>query len=692
MPIHTINWFVALTIVFFSRSCISSQCFKNFSPADYPSCILLSPNVSMHWVVQSGTITWAIDVDGVWDWVGFGISEGGMLGADLAVALHDFAAHRWTAADYWSADFETPQLDTQQDVSLVSISRQIHKDNLQGSTLVAMRRPLVTCDPAGHDRPVLNDTRQTVVFAYGVGSFSYHGPTNRGQAEVTFLPNNSSGASAENVPQSALQTLDIRMPSFSVPTAPTTYQCLNLAVPADAKYHIYASEPIIDNQPLVHHFVVYTCRGSSPPPTPLGQPYDCLKDMECEDFYMGWAPGIQKYEAPADACLAFGNGTSTRYLVLQIHYDNLEGVAGQIDTSGFRLYYSSTLKKYDMGVITLGSYGIDVPPGAPSWSTQPNICPPGCTAQLAAGAGPLGLVLVSSFYHMHQLGRSMVTRHVRDGVELQPLGSRDFFSFDYQSTVNIPAGTRQLLPNDTLITTCTYTGTGRTNTTRFGLASNEEMCFNFLSYYPYNPNITECVEAREGVFATCASRDVLLQIRKANDSNTAVQAAVQAGQIVAVPANFTFRPYQPACARSAPEPASGSSSGNSLTDGDVDDDDDDDEEEEEEEEEEERRHKRNVGGVVAAILLVTVAGAVAIFIVYRTMKKKKQLEEEQHLFDKYNPNSILVPVLGGGVVGSSSDPAGGNVYSKDDGYGGKDTYYSGSKISSISSEMVPGRG
>ncbi|GIL82070.1 hypothetical protein Vretimale_7078 [Volvox reticuliferus] len=346
-----------------------------------------------------------------------------------------------------------------------------------------------------------------------------------------------------------------------------------------------------------------------------------------------------------------------------------------------------------MGVVTLGSYGIEVPPGVSSWSTQPNMCPPGCTAQLAAGSG--GVVLVDSFYHMHQLGRSMVTRHVRDGVELQPLGSRDFFAFDYQSPVNIPTGTRQLLPNDTLITTCTYTGVGRTSTTRFGLASYEEMCFNFVTYYPYNPNITECVEATEKGVATCASSEVLEQIERADDTQAAVQAAVQSGQMVPVPAKFTFRPYQPTCVRSAPKPASGSS-GSSLSDGDVDDDDDEDgDAKEEEEEEEERRHKRNVGGAVAAILLVTAAGAVAIFIVYRTMKKKKQLEEEQHLFEKYNPNSILVPVLGAGVVGSSSDPAngGGKVFGKDNGYSDTDTYYVDKKISSTtSSELVAGRG
>lgn len=80
-----------------------------------------------------------------------------------------------------------------------------------------------------------------------------------------------------------------------------------------------------------------------------------------------------------------------------------------------------------MGTLTLGSFEIAVPPGAPAWSTPANVCPSACTAQLP---GPV--TLVDSFYHMHQLGTAMVTRHVRNGAEVQPPGQRDYFNFDYQ--------------------------------------------------------------------------------------------------------------------------------------------------------------------------------------------------------------------------------------------------------------------
>ncbi|KXZ43937.1 hypothetical protein GPECTOR_77g33 [Gonium pectorale] len=552
-----------------------------------------------------------------------------MLGADLAVAAHDSATSQWMASDYWSAGFSFPTRDTQQDVTLVSVARHSTAGSGGGatddggSTLVALRRPLESCDPNGQDRPVLNDTRQTVVFAFGRGAFGYHGTANRGQAEVNLVPSATAAAAAPAPALPALTVLDMRMPNFTVPAAPTTYECVNVELPSDAKYHIYRFEPIIDNTPFVHHFVAYACAPGAAPSTAPGVPYSCGDYMECEEFYMGWAPGVGAIDAPPSAALAFGQG-SIRYLSLQVHYTNLNGAQGQVDSSGFRLLYSPTLKKFDMGVLTIGSYDIAVPPGATSYTTAPNVCPSACLGKLVAGsgAGAEGLTLVESFYHMHQLGRSMITKHVRGNVELPPLGRRDYFQFDYQAAVDIPPATRTLLPGDTLITTCTYTGAGRSNVTKFGLASYEEMCFNFLNYYPYNPNITHCVGVAEINMATCATGALLDKIRTEAD----VQKAADTEELVPLPPNdWSYKPYQPTCKRTAPYQT-------------ADDDDDDDSSYG-------PHHRRNVGGAVAAILIITVLGGVAVFVVFRVMRKRRQAEEEQHLFEKYNPSSISLPVV-----------------------------------------------
>ena len=46
--------------------------------------------------------------------------------------------------------------------------------------------------------------------------------------------------------------------------------------------------------------------------------------------------------------------TATKYVVLEIHYDNPEFIEGLVDDSGVRIYYTPQLRQYDAGTIMLG--------------------------------------------------------------------------------------------------------------------------------------------------------------------------------------------------------------------------------------------------------------------------------------------------------------------------------------------------
>lgn len=39
---------------------------------------------------------------------------------------------------------------------------------------------------------------------------------------------------------------------------------------------------------------------------------------------------------------------------------------------------------------------------------------------------------VAIAHHSHLLGRRVITRHIRDGVELKPIAEDKLFNFDYQ--------------------------------------------------------------------------------------------------------------------------------------------------------------------------------------------------------------------------------------------------------------------
>ena len=62
-----------------------------------------------------------------------------------------------------------------------------------------------------------------------------------------------------------------------------------------------------------------------------------------------------------------------------------------------------------------------------------------------------------------------------------------------QMSFDVHANSSVLMPGDTLITTCTYNSTFRTSTTNFGLATSDEMCYNFILYYPAYSGLSQCI-------------------------------------------------------------------------------------------------------------------------------------------------------------------------------------------------------
>jgi len=82
---------------------------------------------------------------------------------------------------------------------------------------------------------------------------------------------------------------------------------------------------------------------------------------------------------------------------------------------------------------------------------------------------------------MHQTGRTIWTQHIRDHQEIQPLGNISLWDFNFQNA--IPTET-MLFPTDALMTHCVYDSSNRDTMTKGGETSSDEMCFNFISYYP----------------------------------------------------------------------------------------------------------------------------------------------------------------------------------------------------------------
>ena len=43
-----------------------------------------------------------------------------------------------------------------------------------------------------------------------------------------------------------------------------------------------------------------------------------------------------------------------------------------------------------------------------------------------------GVTVIANFLHSHTVGTAMALRHIRDGVELEPIDVNEHYDFDYQ--------------------------------------------------------------------------------------------------------------------------------------------------------------------------------------------------------------------------------------------------------------------
>ncbi|MEM6989457.1 MAG: hypothetical protein AAF721_03135 [Myxococcota bacterium] len=257
---------------------------------------------------------------------------------------------------------------------------------------------------------------------------------------------------------------------FHVPEVDNLYQCFTFSSPLAAETHISAWAPIVDDERVLHHWILY--KTSEPQQDggvgPCNMPSDAA-------FIAGWAPGGENFLMPDGVGLEFG-GPSDSY-ILQLHYNNTAGYADALDNSGVA-FCTSEPKQQTAGIIWLGTESIGIPADATDFPVSGS-CPSEATALLP---GPLNII--ASVPHMHELGRSLTTDVYRGGPSgpMEQLVNADPFSFDNQ--VMYPHDPPFVLnPGDELVTQCVYDNTYGIPVS-FGEDTEDEMCFNFIMAYP----------------------------------------------------------------------------------------------------------------------------------------------------------------------------------------------------------------
>jgi Copper type II ascorbate-dependent monooxygenase, N-terminal domain/Copper type II ascorbate-dependent monooxygenase, C-terminal domain len=254
------------------------------------------------------------------------------------------------------------------------------------------------------------------------------------------------------------------------------YVCYGVELSTPTATHVVGFAPRIENTKIVHHVVLFeasTAYSTTPTPCSAGGSLQWR-------MVMGWAPGGKGLEMPAEAGFPLKTDAQGKtHYVVQMHYSNPQGLAGQTDKSGFDLC-TAPPRKYEADVMAFGTQAIDIKAGQTDYE---KICSVTIPQQLA------GLHLFAAMPHMHKLGTEMKTELLAGGPSgaSSDLGTMATFSFDTQAWLGIkgaPGETGVITKvNDVIKTRCAWKNTTG-QPVKFGENTANEMCYSFTIYYP----------------------------------------------------------------------------------------------------------------------------------------------------------------------------------------------------------------
>ncbi|XP_027278562.1 dopamine beta-hydroxylase isoform X2 [Cricetulus griseus] len=450
----------------------------------FPYHILLDPDgiLELSWNISyvQEVIHFQLKVQGLRAGVLFGMSDRGELeNADLIMLWTD--GNRSYFADAWSDQKGQIHLDAQQDCQLLQVQRT--SDGLS----LLFKRPFVTCDP--NDYLIEDDT---VHLVYGILEEPFQSleaintsGLYTGLQRVQLL---KSEVPTPTMPAD-VQTMEIRAPDVLIPDNETTYWCYVTELPQDfSQHHIIMYEAVVTegNEALVHHMEVFQCAAEFKSFPLFNGPCDSKMKPDrlnyCRHVLAAWALGAKAFYYPEEAGVAFGGQGSSRYLRLEVHYHNPRNIQGRRDSSGIRLYYTATLRQFNAGIMELGlvyTPVMAIPPQETAFVLT-GYCTDKCT-MLALPTS--GIHIFASQLHTHLTGRKVVTVLARDGQERMVVNRDNHYSPHFQE-IRMLKKVVSVFPGDVLITSCTYNTEGKKLATVGGFGILEEMCVNYVHYYP----------------------------------------------------------------------------------------------------------------------------------------------------------------------------------------------------------------
>lgn len=268
------------------------------------------------------------------------------------------------------------------------------------------------------------------------------------------------------------------------PYRPELYLCTPIKVDYTKDYYIIGFEPNATMN-TAHHMLMYGCGepGSVKPVWNCGEmaPTDgspeeetaspCGKGTHSQIIY-AWARDAPALVLPDGVGFKVGNNSPIKYIVLQVHYANIDHFkGGKTDDSGVFINYTLKTMNKLAGVLLLGTGGVIGPLKTEHMETA-------CEISENKTIYPFAYRT-----HTHQLGKVVSGYRVRKNSTNQDewtvLGKRNPLTPQMFYPVE---NAEPIVKGDKLAARCTMQNF-RTRATYIGATNEDEMCNFYLMYY-----------------------------------------------------------------------------------------------------------------------------------------------------------------------------------------------------------------
>lgn len=290
--------------------------------------------------------------------------------------------------------------------------------------------------------------------------------------------------------------LELKINNYKVPQETTTYACRNFDIaqmlqqktgnPIGTPYHAISFQPQLDQKEHIHHLVILSC----PRDIPISDAtYLCpTHTLTCFTVHFAWGLGSGTYNLPKDVGILYGV-EENRKIILQMHYNNPLLLDNIYDSSFINVFIIPQLRKYDSASMILGVpvTKIAIPPGIKNYEVS-NVCGEECYSKMK---GPI--YIFAAFLHGHTHLRRIRTQiDFLDGTRDDQTIRDDNFVFNHQSYLYLDKPLK-IEKGDILTTYCDYDTSNAIKTVIGGDATENEMCYIFVNFFPRENGLSSCM-------------------------------------------------------------------------------------------------------------------------------------------------------------------------------------------------------